>query len=153
MLPFFLIMGFVIFFVFILPGKLANEAARQRARQNSNAQEVRTPDEIRRIQQQEQQRRAAQQAELKRRLEENARRREQERSMQMQRQPLAAERRPVVAKSDDDCAGGSIHDGYHEGVSTFDPKDSHGPVAVAGKLGKSLAKEDEERKKAQTLAA
>ena len=40
----------------------------------------------------------------------------------------------------DACAGGSIHDGYHEGVTQFD---NGRPAAVAGKLGQRLADEDE----------
>lgn len=51
------------------------------------------------------------------------------------------ERRPLV--QDDDCGGGSIHDGYHEGVSA-DPFGEHMPrAAVAGNLGKKLGEEDD----------
>ncbi len=51
------------------------------------------------------------------------------------------ERKPLV--QDDDCGGGSIHDGYHEGVSA-DPFGEHMPrAAVAGNLGKKLGEEDD----------
>ena len=82
------------------------------------------------------------QEELKRRLEANAARRAQEQAMGMQRKP-AVQTRPTIAHEDDDCGGGSIHDGYHEGVSKFPVKDATDPVAVAGKLGKKLAEEDD----------
>jgi hypothetical protein len=83
--------------------------------------------------------RRARQEELKRRLEENRRRREQElkreadarrmedaRRIEEQRSRLekrpmvttiqtARTEKPVIAHEDDDCGGGSIHDGYHEG--------------------------------------
>ena len=108
--------------------------------------------------------RRARQEELKRRLEENRRRREQElkreadarrmedaRRIEEQRSRLekrpmvttiqtARTEKPVIAHEDDDCAGGSIHDGYHEGVTQFDPRR---PAAVAGRLGNRLADEDE----------
>lgn len=87
--------------------------------------------------------RRARQEELKRRLEENARRRAQEQAMGMQRKPLAKPEKPVVDRNEDHCGGGSIHDGYHEGVSVFPAKDAKDPVAVAGKLGKQLAAEDD----------
>ncbi len=72
-----------------------------------------------------------------------------------------AERRPlektVMKKNfpekpvadEDDCRGGSIHDGYHEGVTQFDKSR---PAAVAGKLGSRLAEEDEKRAREQAAA-
>lgn len=48
--------------------------------------------------------------------------------------------KPVVAHADDDCGGGSIHDGYHEGVTQFAGKPA---ASVAGKLGRRLADEDD----------
>jgi hypothetical protein len=108
--------------------------------------------------------RRARQEELKRRLEENRRRREQElkreadarrmedaRRIEEQRSRLekrpmvttiqtARTEKPVIAHEDDDCGGGSIHDGYHEGVTQFP---NGRPAAVAGRLGNRLADEDE----------
>lgn len=108
--------------------------------------------------------RRARQEELKRRLEENRQRREQElkreadarrmedaRRIEEQRSRLekrpmvttiqtARTEKPVIAHEDDDCGGGSIHDGYHEGVTQFAPGR---PVAVAGRLGHDLADEDD----------
>lgn len=108
--------------------------------------------------------RRARQEELKRRLEENRQRREQElkreadarrmedaRRIEEQRSRLekrpmvttiqtARTEKPVIAHEDDDCSGGSIHDGYHEGVTQFAPGR---PAAVAGRLGHDLADEDE----------
>ena len=102
--------------------------------------------------------RAARQAELKRRLQENAARREAERraapssqgtpTVREERRPLEKrsmqtnlqKEKPTVAHSDDDCGGGSIHDGYHEGVTQFG---TGRPPAVAGKLGHDLADEDD----------
>ena len=108
--------------------------------------------------------RRARQEELKRRLEENRQRREQElkreadarrmedaRRIEEQRSRLekhpmvttiqtARTEKPVIAHEDDDCAGGSIHDGFHEGVTQFAPGR---PVAIAGRLGHDLADEDE----------
>lgn len=108
------------------------------------------------------------QEELKRRLQANAERRaaEQQYAERRQaagmppaapapapaRQPLVKQElrrdmsrpdKPVVVHSEDDCTGGSIHDGYHEGVSSFSPKDSPRPVSTAGALGHRLADEDE----------
>lgn len=108
--------------------------------------------------------RRARQEELKRRLEENRQRREQElkreadarrmedaRRIEEQRSRLekrpmvttiqtARTEKPVIAHEDDDCGGGSIHDGYHEGVTQFP---NGRPAAVAGRLGNRLADEDE----------
>ena len=101
--------------------------------------------------------RRARQEELKRRLEENRRRREQEQQRadqqraeeqrsRLEKRPMATiiqtarTEKPVIAHEDDDCSGGSIHDGYHEGVTQFDPRR---PAAVAGRLGHDLADEDE----------
>jgi type IV secretory pathway VirB10-like protein len=108
--------------------------------------------------------RRARQEELKRRLEENRQRREQElkreadarrmedaRRIEEQRSRLekrpmvttiqtARTEKPVIAHEDDDCGGGSIHDGYHEGVTQFP---NGRPPAVAGRLGNRLADEDE----------
>ncbi|MBO4563482.1 MAG: hypothetical protein J5772_07715, partial [Clostridia bacterium] len=112
--------------------------------------------------------RRRQQEELKRRLKENAERRAAERartyassegaSMQ-QRKPLekqelrrdtARSEKPIVASVDDDCSGGSIHDGYHEGVTQFSPDR---PAAVAGRLGHRLADEDERLEKEAAAVA
>lgn len=88
---------------------------------------------------------AARQEELKRRLEANAERRRLERES-LQKQPIFrpsadnSSGRPMVSHSDEDCGGGSIHDGYHEGVTQF--PNGKGP-AVAGKLGHRLADEDD----------
>lgn len=49
--------------------------------------------------------------------------------------------RPIVKHSDDDCGGGSIHDGYHEGVSANPFGENKPHPAVAGNLGKKLAEE------------
>lgn len=97
--------------------------------------------------------RRARQEELKRRLEENRARREQEqtRTAGEQRRPLekapmlktiqtARAEKPIAEHTDDDCGGGSIHDGYHEGVTQFP---NGRPAAVAGRLGNRLADEDE----------
>ncbi len=85
------------------------------------------------------------QEELKRRLEANAQRRAQEKPMQKQ------DAKPVIAHDDDDCGGGSIHDGYHEGVSNPPIKNPARPVAVAGKLGQKLADEDDELVREQKI--
>lgn len=106
--------------------------------------------------------RRARQDELKRRLEENRRRREQElkradqqradqqraeeQRSRLEKRPMvttiqtARTEKPVIAHEDDDCGGGSIHDGYHEGVTQFP---NGRPAAVAGRLGNRLADEDE----------
>ena len=100
--------------------------------------------------------RARRQEELKRRLQENAARREAERARGIptapakpaERRPLERtamqstlqKERPIVAHEDDDCGGGSIHDGYHEGVTQFAGR---AEASVAGKLGHRLADEDE----------
>ena len=100
--------------------------------------------------------RAHRQEELKRRLQENAARREAERTREAgasparptERRPLEKQtlqtalgkEKPVVAHEDDDCGGGSIHDGYHEGVTQFANRSE---ASVAGKLGHRLADEDE----------
>ena len=61
-------------------------------------------------------------------------------------------KKPVVRHQDDDCGGGSIHDGYHEGVSG-DPFGEKKPrAAVAGNLGKKLAAEDDAQVKAKAEA-
>jgi multidrug efflux pump subunit AcrA (membrane-fusion protein) len=100
----------------------------------------------------------ARQEELKRRLEENRARREAEqRAMAEQRnrlekapmQTALKAEKPVASHTDEDCGGGSIHDGYHEGVTQFD---NGRPAAVAGKLGKRLADEDERIEKAHEAA-
>lgn len=119
----------------------------------------------------------ARQEELKRRLQENARRREAERAAAQSRegQPATArttvqppakaqerrplekrtmestlkKERPIAAHTDDDCGGGSIHDGYHEGVTKFNEKSG---VSVAGNLGHRLADEDE-RLEREAIAA
>lgn len=98
---------------------------------------------------------ARRQEELKRRLLENRQRREAElaRAAQLaerptERRPLERQalqtalraEKPVVTHEDDDCGGGSIHDGYHEGVTQFS---AARPAAVAGNLGHRLADEDE----------
>jgi hypothetical protein len=57
--------------------------------------------------------------------------------------------KPTVAHSDEDCGGGSIHDGYHEGVTQFA---SGRPAAVAGRLGQRLADEDERIEREKTSA-
>ena len=57
--------------------------------------------------------------------------------------------RPIAAHTDDDCGGGSIHDGYHEGVTKFNEKSG---VSVAGNLGHRLADEDE-RLEREAIAA
>ncbi|MCR5809559.1 MAG: hypothetical protein K6G56_08390 [Clostridiales bacterium] len=97
------------------------------------------------------------QEELKRRLKENAERRALERSASMgERKPLEKRElardtsrrdKPVVVHTADDCTGGSIHDGYHEGVSKFPAKDTPRPIAVAGGLGHKLADEDDKLEK------
>ena len=97
--------------------------------------------------------RRARQEELKRRLEENARRRAEEAKRAIpgtasQRTPLEKptmrtqlqKERPVVAHREEDCGGGSIHDGYHEGVTKFASREE---ASVAGNLGRRLADEDE----------
>lgn len=97
--------------------------------------------------------RRARQEELKRRLEENRARREQEQRRlseeprkTLEKRPLvtniqtARQEKPIAAHEDADCGGGSIHDGYHEGVTQF--PNGKAP-AVAGRLGSRLADEDE----------
>ncbi len=113
----------------------------------------------------------ARQEELKRRLEENARRREAERAaaqayaaqttqkpaaQQNERRPLEKrtmesalkKEKPIASHSVDDCGGGSIHDGFHEGVSQIRNK----PPAFAGTLGHRLADEDERLEKEAAAA-
>ena len=68
-----------------------------------------------------------------------------------QPRPAAQTARPVMNRADDDCGGGSIHDGYHEGVSG-DPFGEHKGTAVAGNLGKRLGAEAEKQKAAQSAA-
>ena len=87
------------------------------------------------------------QAELRKRLEEKAERQLLERRSLEKTMPpkpaqpvRARDEKPLAAHSDDDCGGGSIHDGYHEGVTQFD---KNRPAAVAGRLGHRLADEDE----------
>lgn len=119
---------------------------------------------------------AQRQAELKKKLEENARRRAAEAqaaasraaSSASQAKPAVvkptADRRPLEKRSmqnelrrekpiavhtDADCGGGSIHDGYHEGVTQFP---NGRPAAVAGKLGYTLAQEDDAQVKAAAAA-
>lgn len=57
--------------------------------------------------------------------------------------------KPVRAHSDDACGGGSIHDGYHEGVTKFAGRQE---ASVAGSLGHRLADEDERMEKEATAA-
>lgn len=57
--------------------------------------------------------------------------------------------RPVIQHGDDDCGGGSIHDGYHEGVSGVPFGEKKPRAAVAGNLGKKLAAEDDAAVKAK----
>lgn len=119
---------------------------------------------------------AARREELKRRLEENLRRRETERAAAQaataqaaaaqaaaaqakssERRPLEKrtmetalkKEKPVVVHADDDCGGGSIHDGYHEGVTQFQSRPS---ASVAGNLGRRLADEDERAEKEAAAA-
>ena len=109
--------------------------------------------------------RQARQEELKRRLLENKARREAEAASQLvkpkpaqsskpapakqtERRPLEKQtlektirsEKPIAEHPDEECGGGSIHDGYHEGVTQFTPDR---PVAVAGRLGHRLADEDD----------
>ena len=77
--------------------------------------------------------------------------------------PLAktAERRPLEKAAmkktmpekpiaeEDHCENGSIHDGYHEGVTQFDV---NRPAAVAGKLGARLADESDKRAREEAAA-
>lgn len=61
----------------------------------------------------------------------------------LERQTLAknlAAEKPIAEHQEEECGGGSIHDGYHEGVTQFAPDR---PVAVAGRLGNRLADEDD----------
>ncbi len=107
----------------------------------------------------EEQRRARQE-ELKRKLLENQAKRLVEQAKQLtqtaaapaaslgERRPLEKrvmesnlnKEKPVVAHADDDCGGGSIHDGFHEGVTQFRNRTE---ASVAGRLGRRLADEDE----------
>lgn len=78
---------------------------------------------------------AQRQQELKRRLLENSER------LKLERETLQKAGRPIASHSEEDCGGGSIHDGYHEGVTQFP---NGRPPAVAGKLGNRLADEDDQ---------
>lgn len=98
------------------------------------------------------------QEELKRRLMENQARRAAEAAAAKpssmpaakptERRPLEKrtmenalrKEKPIAAHTDDDCGGGSIHDGYHEGVTQFANRSE---ASVAGKLGHRLADEDD----------
>lgn len=129
------------------------EAARQDAERRKLREQSAAPSSM-----ESEMQRAARQAELKRRLQENAARREAERSTRpanlgtpansTERRPLEKRvmenalrrEKPIAAHSEDDCGGGSIHDGYHEGVTQFG---SGRPAAVAGRLGHDLADEDD----------
>lgn len=91
---------------------------------------------------------AAPAEELKRQLQNNAGRGRLERESLKKPAPNKPEK-PVAAHTDADCGGGSIHDGYHEGVTQFD---NGRPAAVAGKLGHRLADEDERIEKEQIAA-
>lgn len=97
--------------------------------------------------------RARKQAELKRQLIENQARRLSEAANRpaqsaTERRPLEKrdmttslkKEKPIVRHEDEDCSGGSIHDGYHEGVTQFEGRPT---PAVAGKLGSRLADEDD----------
>ena len=95
------------------------------------------------------------QEELKRRLIENQARRLAEKTKPSaapakptERRPLEKrvmesslkKEKPIAEHALDDCGGGSIHDGYHEGVTQFAGKPA---ASVAGKLGRDLANEDD----------
>ncbi|MBO6060998.1 MAG: hypothetical protein J6P98_02640, partial [Clostridia bacterium] len=54
--------------------------------------------------------------------------------------PAMQKEKPIRAHSEDACGGGSIHDGYHEGVTKFTGRQE---ASVAGNLGHRLADEDE----------
>ena len=104
--------------------------------------------------------RARRQEELKRRLLENQARRQAEQAKPLaqtasasaasfgERRPLEKrvmesnlrKEKPIVAHTDDECGGGSMHDGYHEGVTQFAGR---AEASVAGKLGHKLADEDD----------
>ena len=164
-IPFIIIAGIIVFAIISASKKqqeaeararqqrLAEEAKRQAAAQPAEGEP--TP-QMRQSSTATDAERARRQEELKRRLQENAARREAEKRVSgsmaaapaQQRRPLEKrvmqtalqKEKPTVAHSDDDCGGGSIHDGYHEGVTQFK---ADRPVAVAGNLGHRLADEDE----------
>ena len=124
----------------------------------ADTEAARQDAERRKLREESEMQRAARQAELKRRLQENAARHEAERSTRpanlgtpansTERRPLEKrvmenalrKEKPIAAHSEDDCGGGSIHDGYHEGVTQFG---TGRPAAVAGRLGHDLADEDD----------
>lgn len=169
-LIFLFIAGAIVFSV-AAKKKAQTAAKEQQARVNSQVSEAsgegadNRPDPVKEAQAR------ARQEELKRRLEENARRREAERAaaqtyaaqtvqkpaaQQNERRPLEKramesalkKERPIASHSVDDCGGGSIHDGFHEGVSQIRNK----PPAFAGTLGHRLADEDERLEKEASAA-
>lgn len=83
--------------------------------------------------------RSPSQTELKKKLREDAERHRLEREALSKTLPARPEK-PVAEHSDEDCGGGSIHNGYHEGVTQFA---NNRPPAVAGRLGHRLADEDD----------
>lgn len=148
-----LILGIVIYVIVTVKKKQqleqAKKAAHEAAQRSVRAAEH--PDEAAADRQRRQE-------ELKRRLQENQARRAAEaaaaRPSSMpaakptERRPLEKrtmenalrKEKPIAAHTDDDCGGGSIHDGYHEGVTQF----ANRPAAsVAGNLGHRLADEDD----------
>ena len=162
----FIVIGIIMFVVFSAKrqeqqknaARQAEAAARRHAAMMAeNAAKNQSVSEAERLRRQE---------ELKRRLQENAARRESERARGIPTAPAAkpTDRRPlertamqnalrsekpIAAHRDDDCGGGSIHDGYHEGVTQFAGR---AEASVAGNLGHRLADEDERIEK-EHLAA
>ena len=61
----------------------------------------------------------------------------------------AQKAKPVMKREEDNCGGGSIHDGYHEGVSAEPFGEKRPRPAVAGGLGKKLGAEDDAEEKAK----
>lgn len=141
----------------------ANKKQQQQARRRYTPKQAGMPPVTR--QEISEAERQARQEELKRRLLENKARREAEAAsqlvkpkpaqpakpapaMQTERRPLEKQtlektirsEKPIAQHPDEECGGGSIHDGYHEGVTQFAPDK---PVAVAGRLGNRLADEDD----------
>ena len=119
--------------------KAAHEAAQRRVAEAEKPFE--TPEE-----------RMRRQEELKRRLRENQARRAAEAASAAakpaERRPLEKrvmestlqKEKPVARHTDEECGGGSLHDGYHEGVTQFQGR---AEASVAGRLGHRLADEDE----------
>lgn len=141
----------------------ANKKQQQQAQRRYNPKQAGMPTVTR--QEISEAERQARQEELKRRLLENKARREAEAASQLvkpkpaqsakpapakqtERRPLEKQtlektirsEKPIAEHPDEECGGGSIHDGYHEGVTQFTPDR---PVAVAGRLGHRLADEDD----------